>query len=410
MELNSSKILNTVVSTSTVDTTQPLETVDTIVAKRRPSTVTLCCFRPLTLKATAIKFTQTFPGRVLYAVKVNPDPIIIRNLWEGGICAFDCASQNEIKLIRTLLPTSAKIYYMHPVKSEQSIREAYYSYNVTDFSLDTIKECHKILSVVVEKENNLGLYVRLALSSTPGGAMVDLSAKFGAEMQEAVEILRYARPFVKKLGICFHVGSQCMNPLMYKNALDLCRIVIEEADVSIDIIDVGGGFPMSYPDITPPSLDMYFAAIKEGIQDLQSKHQIELLCEPGRALVAASMSLIVKVEDRRDHILHITDGMHGNLYDAGVFKWRYPTRLIRLNGVSEPSSNIENFSFFGPTCNSRDFMPGPFLLPADVATNDWIEIGQTGSYTTSLRSQFNGFHDTEIVEVSDPPLIQTPGH
>ena len=51
----------------------------------------------------------------------------------------------------------------------------------------------------------------------------------------------------------------------------------------------------------------------------------------------------------------------------------------------------------------------PFLLPEDVGT-DRVEIGQLGAYGACLRTGFNGFDRARLVEVRDPPLLDTPGH
>ncbi|MEI9983958.1 MAG: hypothetical protein WDN69_12565 [Aliidongia sp.] len=187
------------------------------------------------------------------------------------------------------------------------------------------------------------------------------------------------------------------------------RRVIAEAGVAIDGIDVGGGFPVSYPDETPPALDQYFQTIRDGFARLGLPPHVKLWCEPGRALVAAGASLVVQVEARRGDVLHINDGVYGSLSDAGVPKWRFPARAIRLDG-REANAELKGFSFYGPTCDSADFMAGPFMLPADIGPGDWIELGQLGAYGACLRTGFNGFERTLITEVSDQPLLATPGH
>ena len=377
--------------------------VDTLVAAGRPE-APIYCVRPKTLRAGAARFVRGFLGDVLYAVKCNPEPMVLRALWQGGVRHFDCASIGEIRLVRGLFP-AAFIHYMHPIKSEAAIREAWDRYGVRDFSLDSEEELDKIVRAT-GGEPGLGLYVRLALPK--GGALYDLSGKFGAAPEAAAAILGRARPLAERLGICFHVGSQCMDPEAYVRGIALAGRVAQASGVAIDGIDVGGGFPVSYPDATPPALGRYFGAIERGFRALDLPRTVTLWCEPGRALAAPGASLVIKVEARRGQVLHVNDGIYGNLSDAGTPRWRFPVRAIRPEG--ELAGELVPFSFYGPTCDSADFMAGPFLLPADITTGDWIEVGQLGAYGTCLKTGFNGFDEMHVVEISDRPLLETPGH
>jgi len=379
-----------------------LPMVDAVVAADRPSEP-LHCLRPATVAAAARRFVGGFPGDVLYAVKCNPEPAMLRALWAGGVRHFDCASAAEVRLVRQMFP-KAQIHFMHPVKSRPAIREAYERHGVRDFVLDSASELEKILAETGNAAD-LGLVVRLALPK--GSAMYDLSGKFGAPLEEAAALLRSARPRAVRLGVSFHVGSQCLEPGAYGRALALAGEAIRLSGVPVEIVDVGGGFPVSYPDVTPPPLGDYFAEIEAGFARL-GLPGTRLWAEPGRALVAGGASVVVQVEMRRGDVLYVNDGVYGALSDAGAPGFRFPTRLIRPEGGE--SAALRPFSFFGPTCDSADFMRGPFLLPEDVREGDWIEIGQLGAYGACLRTAFNGFDRARFAEVRDPPLLETPGH
>ncbi len=382
----------------------PLPTVDALVADLRPEEP-VHCIRPATLAATARDFVAAFPGDVLYAVKCNPDPAVLRALWDGGVRHFDCASPAEVGLVRTMF-ASAEIHFMHPVKARGAIREAWARHDVRDFVLDSAAELEKILTETAATGvgGELGLIVRLALPK--GEAVLDLSGKFGAEMTEAVGLLRAARPHATRLGIAFHVGSQCLEPLAWRRAMEVAGAVIREAGVAIDIVDAGGGFPVSYPDMEIPALGAILAEIEDGFERLDLPNA-RLWAEPGRALVAAGGSVVVQVQARRGDALYINDGVYGSLADAGVLGFRYPVRCLRPAGV-EPTDMLRGFSFFGPTCDSADAMRGPFFLPDDIGEGDWIEISQLGAYGACLRTGFNGFDRARIVEVSDTPGDDIP--
>jgi ornithine decarboxylase len=379
-----------------------LPTVDDAVSAGQPAEP-MHCLRPAVITDTAARFVQSFPGDVLYAVKCNPEPAVLRAMWEGGVRHFDCASAGEVSLVRQMFPDAA-IHFMHPVKSRPAIRDAYWLHGVRDFVFDSAGELAKILEETGGAAD-LGLVVRLALPA--GDAVYDLSGKFGAPVEEAAGLLRAARPLARRLGLSFHVGSQCMDPLAYRRALILAGEAIRRAGVAIDIIDVGGGFPVSYPDLEPPPLGAYFAEIEAAFEEL-GLPAARLWTEPGRALVAAGVSVVVQVQLRRGDTLYVNDGVYGSLSDAGAPAFRFPARLIRQrDSISEEQ---RPFAFYGPTCDSADYMKGPFWLPADVAEGDWIEIGQLGAYGACLRTAFNGFDRAELVEVRDAPMLETPGH
>ena len=380
-----------------VDTTHVVRpTVDAFVAAERPEEP-VHCLRPVTVAATARDFVAAFPGDVLYAVKCNPDPAMLRALYAGGVRHFDCASPQEVRLVRDMFP-DAEIHFMHPVKARGAIREAWADHGVRDFVVDTASELRKVLdeTAATGVAGALGIVVRIALPK--GGARLDLSGKFGAEADDAVALLRAARPVAARVGVSFHVGSQCLDPLAWRKALDRTGGLIREAGVAVDIIDVGGGFPVDYPDQESPDLGAIFAEVEDGFDRLDLPGA-RLWAEPGRALVAAGASIVVQVQQRRGNALYVNDGVYGGLSDAGALGFRYPVRLVRPG--AQVADETESFIFYGPTCDSADVMNGPFILPCDIREGDWIEISQLGAYGACLRTAFNGFDRARIIEVAD---------
>lgn len=355
-------------------------------------------FRPHALKRAAGVFLSQFRGDVMYAVKTNPDEHVLKSLWAAGVRQFDVASLHEVSLVRGMFP-EAELYFMHTVKSRRAIREAYHTYGVRHFSLDCEAELQKIL----EETNNakdLSLFVRVAVPNH--AAEIGLTGKFGASLSEAPKLLLRTREAAASLGVCFHVGSQCMDPQAYRFALKTVQGLLGVAGVKIDALDVGGGFPSVYPGMEPPAMGRYFDAIHQAAAPILKKHQCRLLCEPGRALVAESGSVIVRVEMRKGDHLYLNDGTYGTLFDAGVPKFIFPARKLGASAAA----TLAAFSFYGPTCDSLDAMAGPFLLPEDMAEGDYIEIGQLGAYGRTMATRFNGFAPaTQVVVVKDEPLM-----
>ncbi len=362
-------------------------------APARPVTL----IRPHAALAAARFFTRHFPGRSFYAVKANPDPTLLTLLWEGGIRAFDVASIAEARLVHGLLP-EATLAFMHPVKAEEAIAEAY-ALGVRIFSLDSHEELAKIVRAT-GGATDLTLLVRLRVSSAH--SKLSLASKFGVGVAEAPALLMAARQVADALGICFHVGSQAMTPQAYADAMAFVRAAIVEAAVTIDVIDVGGGFPSRYPGMEPPPLAAYFAVIHRAFEQLPVSYSAELWCEPGRALSADYASVLVRVEKRRGEELYINDGAYGSLFDAAHIDWRYPVRLVRPEASS---ASLLGFALWGPTCDDMDHMKGPFLLPADVRPGDYLEIGQLGAYGQAMRTGFNGFGEHEVAIVRDAPML-----
>ena len=357
------------------------------------------CIRPNEIKKSVSFFKKNFPGRILYAVKTNPNEKVIKQIIANGINEFDVASLNEIKLINKIFP-EAKLHFMHTIKSKESIASAYNDYNVKSFSLDSKDELRKILDST-NQAKDLELFVRIAISNEH--AEIDLSRKFGALPSEALGLVRLCKQHAKKLGISFHVGSQCMHKISYSKGIKEIGNIIKKTKIIPDTINVGGGFPSIYPDLNPEPLTNYMMEIKKELNNLKLDKLPEIICEPGRAIVAESGSTIVKVILRKKNNLYINDGTYGSLFDAGAPNFVLPSKMITEGRVQ--SKKLTAFSFFGPTCDGLDYMKGPFLLPNNIKEGDYIELGQLGAYSLTFRTNFNGFYSNEIHELSDKPIM-----
>lgn len=373
------------------------ESASSLVSAIRPDQP-VHCTRPQAIRRAANWFNNQFQGHVLFAVKSNPDILTLSTLYHAGVQRFDCASVSEVSLVRSLFP-EAKIYFMHPIKSRQSIAKAYFDFGVRAFSLDSMEELYKILEMTGNAQD-LELFVRLHTSNQY--AALELSSKFGVMPDQADELVKIAETVCHKLGVCFHVGSQSMNPDDFHSALAQVKSLVDRTGVTLDVLDVGGGFPAAYPGYMPPSLDSYMQMIHQAVHEFDFA-DLELICEPGRALVAEGGSLIVQVQMRKGNALYINDGTYGSLFDAGQLKWNYPLRAIRPEG--KLSKKTQSYIFYGPTCDSMDVMKGPFVLPADIQEGDWIEIGQMGAYGAAMRSDFNGLGEYIAAVVEDEPLL-----
>lgn len=357
--------------------------------------------RPHAAARAARFFAEKFPGKSLYAVKANPSPDLLQVLWASGITHYDVASIAEVRLVRETLP-EAVLCFMHPVKPAAAIAEAYKVHGVRTFSLDSHEELEKIVKATAAEDGtpaaDLRLCVRLRVSSEY--SELSLASKFGIDLADAGALLQATRQVADWLGVCFHVGSQAMTPFAYVQAIERVRAAIVDASVTVDIVDIGGGFPSIYPGMEPPPLEDFFDVIHRAFESLPVSYSSELWCEPGRALCAEYNSMIVRVEKRRGEELYINDGAYGALYDAAHVGWRFPVKCLAEGRVDA----LGTFSFYGPTCDDADYMEGPFLLPADIQPGDYIEVGMLGAYGAAMKTRFNGFGTGAVETVSDEPM------
>ena len=377
---------------------QKFENVDEVVSKLKPVNP-IYCIRKNSINTACNWFNKNFPGKVLYAVKTNPHEEVIKEIKNGGIDKFDIASIEEIKIIKKIVP-DAECFYMNTIKSREHIREAYFNYNIKNFALDTKDELLKIIEAT-DNAQDLNLFVRISISNEH--AEIDLSKKFGALSSEVLGLFRLTKAHSAKVGLSFHVGSQCMHPISYTKGIGEMGNIIKKTNIIPDFINIGGGFPTIYPDLRPQSLNNYIFEIKKALNNLKLEKQPVLMCEPGRALVAESGSTIVKVVLRKKQKLYINDGTYGSLFDAGFPNIVFPARMIQNGRII--SKKLTAFNFYGPTCDSMDYMKGPFVLPNNIKENDYIELGQLGAYGITFRTKFNGFFSDQIFEVEDKAIM-----
>jgi len=367
--------------------------------RARTPDVPVLCARPHAASRAFGWFRDHFPGTTLYAVKANDAPDMLAALHKAGLRDYDTASLEEIERIQAF--PGARAHVMNPIKSRALIRRAYFDHGVRTFAFDSAAELDKIRA---ETGGPRDLTLMLRIACPNAHSEIPLEGKYGAALSDAAELLAQARGMSERLGLTFHVGSQAMSPAAFGEALRITARYVATSAAPIDIIDVGGGFPARYPGLEPPRLDAFVTAIAEAFDGLWVRDDCALWAEPGRALVAEAESLLVRIEARRGQTLYINDGAFGALFDAAHASFTFPARALRT-GVGVMDTPAAGFALYGPTCDSFDYLPGPFLLPADIGEGDFIEIGNIGAYGHVMASRFNGFGRYERVTVRDEPML-----
>jgi len=351
-------------------------------------------FRPKKLKKNVDIFIKKFDGETIYSVKTNPNDYVIKQIYNSGIRSFDVASLKEIKLIKSLFP-NCKIYYMNPVKPYFMIQKAYSEFGVRDFSFDCNDELEKIFSAT-DKAKDLNLHMRI--STHNNFCKVNLSRKFGIEGREACNLVRKAGEVSKNIGVSFHVGSQCLSPEAYKIAIRKAAFIVRKSGIKIKFLNIGGGFPGKYSEKNLPTLKEYFEKINnEFKKNFNYYHNIKLLSDPGRVLVYYFNVLVICVILKKKKKLFINDGIHGHLSEIKKLGLVHPVRLLGKN----KKKKVIPFSFFGPTCDSSDFLKGPYFLPESIKNDDYIEIDLMGPYTLTTNNDFNGFFSKPVIFIKE---------
>jgi ornithine decarboxylase len=359
------------------------------------------CLRPAKFAAAATRFLDGFPGDALYAVKSNPEPKVLELIWSAGIRHFDTASLGEIELVRGLFP-DAHCHFMAPLRLPGHGRIAYEKYGVTDFVVDCDAELDKLI-LETGNPKNLRIFVRLAAAL--GGALLELSSKFGTSPDDAARLIKRVADYGETPCLTFHVGSQCVSSFSYAQALEKVRRTIERAGIPIGALDIGGGFPAPYANYELPSFLWYFDTIREALTNIECEN-IPLMCEPGRALCAEGMSVITQVVLRKGDRLYLNDGIYGSFdeltlpgfdadYPAETFTMDDGGKAIPLNG--EPHA----FRVYGPTCDTLDVLPRPLMLPEQIGVGDYVVFSSMGAYTVAVRTSFNGFFPDRWVMIGN---------
>lgn len=375
-------------------------TVEKAIAALKP-TEPVYCLRPEKFKTAAARFLEHFPGDAMYAVKANPAPLVVDLVWASGIRHFDTASLGEVRMIKTRYP-EAVCHFMAPVRLPGHAKAAFNEFGVTDYVIDCDAELEKLVAEVGDA-SKLRIFVRLA--TKPLGALLELSSKFGVDPDECARLLKRVALTGAKPAICFHVGSQCLSPFAFAQAVELARRALDKSGVRITAIDIGGGFPGPYREDDPPPYFWYFDTIKEALNTLELP-DLPVYCEPGRALVCEGLSVITQVVLRKNDRLYLNDGVYGSFDELTLpgFDVDYPNRVFTLDAkgrVLPLPGTLKPFRTYGPTCDTLDVLPRPQMLPEGIGAGDYIVFDSMGAYTAAVRTTFNGFFPDNWVQVGN---------
>jgi len=246
-----------------------------------------------------------------------------------------------------------------------------------------------------------------------------LSKRFGATGAEALELLLTARDVdLIPYGCTFHVGSQNTEVRSWEQPIAACARLMEDFErltgTRLEMLDIGGGWPAQYAGAPVPTIAEIGSSIRRSLGTLP--YPVELVAEPGRALVADAATLVTSVigkRRRRDATwVHLDAGPYTGLMEAPRFLGGEPFP-ISCSGdkASEPTTSC---ILTGPTCDDGDIVQDDVALPSDLEVGGRVYIGTAGAYSSTLATSFNGFappstnfvdeQDLVVVEPTDAPV------
>jgi len=373
-------------------TSNEYDNVEELLLAKDPGMPVYCVYPHVYLESTR-NFLNGFPGRVMYAVKANNHPQVVKEIYNAGVRHFDCASLVEIELVAELCPDST-IYYMNPVRLPGDARRAQTKFGVRHFVVDH----HSGLQPLVDEidTDNTVVFARMAVFHE--SAIESLSTKFGAKPENIPAMLTAIEKTGAEPALAFNVGTGVMDPEAYAHSIGIASDVLSKVPFKIRLLDIGGGFPKSYPGFAAPELEEFFARVRNASDQLSLAENGELLSEPGRALATPGLSAITRVLLRKTDRIYLNDGIYGVFWELR-FKGHlgYPCRVFR-NGVPL-AGETKAFTIFGPTCDSTDMLPAHVDLPAEIDVGDHIEFGSIGAYSLSGRTNFNGFYSNDVARI-----------
>ena len=186
---------------------------------------------------------------------------------------------------------------------------------------------------------------------------------------------------------------------MYHNYIEAAAKIATAANVTIYRLNVGGGFPEHYQNSLVAPLETYFETIQAAVGRYFPSNAPELMCEPGRGMVASSISLLTRVIHARETepVLYLNDGIYGGLQEQIVANIKLPVRVWRNDQILQ--GKTAQWKLFGPTCDPVDCLPKRWRLPKSIVPGDFVEFGLIGAYGSATTTEFNGFVSAQYVDV-----------
>ena len=326
---------------------------------------------------------------ICYAVKANSNLGVLNVLARLG-SGFDIVSIGELERVLQAGGDANKVVFSGVGKREDEIRTAL-KIGIRCFNIEVLGELERINQVAGE----LGVRAPVSFRVNPD---VDAQThpyistglkenKFGIAIEDALEAYQAAAalPNIDVVGVDCHIGSQLTQTRPFLDALDKVLLLIDklhEHGITLKHLDLGGGLGICYRDEQPPEPADYIRAILARLGDTP----LEIMLEPGRAIVGNAGILVTRVE-----YLKPTEHKNFAIVDAAM------NDLVRpaLYGAWQDIIPVKNDStapelvwdIVGPVCETGDFLGKERTLK--LSQNDLLAVRSSGAYGFTMSSNYN---------------------
>lgn len=329
------------------------------------------------------------PHLICYAVKANSNLAVLNLLARLG-SGFDIVSGGELARVIAAGGDPAKVVFSGVAKTEAEMQEALRQ-EILCFNLESEPELERLNRVAGE----MGKVARISVRVNPdidAGTHPYISTglkenKFGVPIERALLLYRQAAqlPNIEIVGIDCHIGSQLTELEPFLEAMDRLLALIDRLaseGIHVHHLDVGGGLGVNYSDENPPHPEQYAAALKAKLAD----RDLQLIFEPGRAIVANAGVLLTRVEYLKEG-----EDRHFAIVDAAMNDLIRPSLYGAWMNIIPADRSLERparrYDVVGPVCETGDFLGKDREL--GLASGDLLVVRSAGAYGFAMSSNYN---------------------
>ncbi len=333
------------------------------------------------------------PHLVCYAVKANSNLAVLNVLAKLG-SGFDIVSRGELERVLKAGGSADKIVFSGVGKTADEMHRAL-EVGIRCFNVESPAELTLLEQVAAEKDVQAPVSLRVNpdvdAKTHPYISTGLKDNKFGIAIEDALAVYQIIADsaHLKVEGVDCHIGSQLTEVKPFVDALDRVLALVDrlaENDIHLHHLDLGGGLGIRYQDETPPLPEEQMAAVRQRLQGRSFANEIEILIEPGRAIVGNAGILLTRVQ----YIKHneaknfaVVDAAMNDLMRPALYQaWQ---AIVPV--VENSSQSVKTYDVVGPICETGDFLGKQRELT--IAQGDLLAVLSAGAYGFTMSSNYN---------------------
>ncbi len=332
---------------------------------------------------------STVPHSICYAVKANSNLAVLNIMARLG-SGFDIVSGGELARVLAAGGDAAKVVFSGVGKTTDEIQFAL-EQGIRCFNVESLPELERINTVAAAMDKVAPISIRVNpdvdAQTHPYISTGLKENKFGIAIEQALSVYQKAAkmPNLMLVGVDCHIGSQLTTVAPFVDALKRVLLLIEqlaEHQIQITHLDIGGGLGITYQDEVPPTPQQY----ADALVPLLAGTKLEILMEPGRAIVGNAGVLLTKVEFLKptdDHHFAIVDAAMNDLLRPALYQsWQEIVPVEKDKAVA-----CYPYDIVGPVCETGDFLGKGRELA--IEEGDLLAVKSAGAYGFTMSSNYN---------------------